>query len=60
VQIGGVSVTPLSAAAAGAAVAGALQVNVQIPASVIPGDKVPLQIRVGRVNSQPNVKIAVK
>jgi uncharacterized protein (TIGR03437 family) len=60
VQIGGTSVTPLYAAAAGAAVAGALQVNVQIPASATPGEKVPVQIRVGGVSSQSNVTIAVK
>jgi uncharacterized protein (TIGR03437 family) len=60
VQIGGSPVTPLYAAAAEAAVAGALQVNVQIPASVSQGDKVPVQIRVGGASSQPNVTIAVK
>jgi len=60
VQIGGVAVTPLYAAAAEAAVAGALQVNVQIPVSISASDKVPLQISVGTASSQPNVTIAVK
>jgi uncharacterized protein (TIGR03437 family) len=60
VNIGGASVTPLYAAAAGAAVAGALQVNVEIPASVIPGSHVPIQIQIGTATSQPNVTIAVK
>jgi uncharacterized protein (TIGR03437 family) len=60
VKIGGASVTPLYAAAAGAAVAGALQVNVEIPASVTPGSHVPIQIQIGTASSQPNVTIAVK
>ena len=60
VKIGGASVTPLYAAAAGAAVAGALQVNVEIPASVTPGSHVPIQIQIGMASSQPNVTIAVK
>jgi hypothetical protein len=33
---------------------------VQIPASVTPGDTVPVTIQVGGVSSQPNVTIAVK
>jgi uncharacterized protein (TIGR03437 family) len=60
VKIGGASVTPLYAAAAGAAVAGALQVNVEIPASVTPGSHVPIEIQIGTASSQPNVTIAVK
>ena len=60
VQIGGASVTPLYAAGAEAAVAGAMQVNLQIPASVTPGDKVPIQIQIGTVSSQSNVTIAVR
>ena len=60
VQIGGASVTPLYAAAAEAAVAGVMQVNLQIPASVTPGDKVPIQIQIGTVSSQSNVTIAVR
>jgi uncharacterized protein (TIGR03437 family) len=60
VKIGGASVTPLYAAAAGAAVAGALQVNVEIPASVTPGSHVPIQIQIGTASSQSNVTIAVK
>jgi uncharacterized protein (TIGR03437 family) len=52
-------VTPQYAAAAGAAVAGALQVNVQIPVSITPGNHVPIQIQIGTTSSQPNVTIAV-
>ena len=60
VKIGRASVTPLYAAAAGGAVAGALQVNVEIPASVTPGSHVPIQIQISMASSQPNVTIAVK
>jgi uncharacterized protein (TIGR03437 family) len=60
VKIGGVAVTPLYAAAARAAVAGALQVDVQIPASVAPGNHVPVQIQIGTSPGQPNVTIAVE
>jgi uncharacterized protein (TIGR03437 family) len=59
VKIGGAPVTPQYAAAAGAAVAGALQVNVQIPVSITPGNHVPIQIQIGTTSSQPNVTIAV-
>lgn len=59
-QIGNIPVNPAYAGAAGAAVAGALQVNIKIPESVIPGNNVPVQIQIGTANSQPNVTIAVK
>jgi len=59
-QIGNIPVVPAYAGAAGAAVAGALQVNARIPDSVTPGNNVPVQIQVGTANSQPNVTIAVK
>jgi uncharacterized protein (TIGR03437 family) len=39
--------------------AGALQVNVQIPASITPRNHVPLQIQIGTASSPPNVTIAV-
>ena len=59
-QIGNVPVAPLYAGAAGAAVAGALQVNLQIPDSVAAGNSVPVQIQIAGASSQLNVTIAVK
>ena len=60
VTVGGISVTPSYAAAAGGVVAGAFQVNVPIPAAVAPGDKVPIQIQIGAVSSRSNVTISVR
>jgi uncharacterized protein (TIGR03437 family) len=40
--------------------AGVLQVNVQVPDSISPGNSVPVAITVGGVNSQANVTIAVQ
>jgi uncharacterized protein (TIGR03437 family) len=57
--IGGASVTPAYAGAAGAAVAGALQINVKIPSTVTPGMAVPVQIQIGSASSQANVTMAV-
>ncbi|PYT31410.1 MAG: endoglucanase [Acidobacteria bacterium] len=59
VKIGGVTVVPAYAGAAGAAIAGALQINVKIPDSIAPGNLVPVTIQIGAAVSQPNVTIAV-
>lgn len=60
VRIGGVTVDPTYAGAAPQLVAGALQVNAKVPASVAPGNAVPLEIDIGGAASQPGVTIAVK
>jgi uncharacterized protein (TIGR03437 family) len=59
VTIGGITVVPAYAGAAGAAIAGALQINVKIPDSIAPGNLVPVAIQIGAAVSQPNVTIAV-
>jgi uncharacterized protein (TIGR03437 family) len=57
--IGGVDTPVLYGGAAPSAVAGAFQVNVQIPAGVVPGAAVPVVLKVGAVSS-PVVYLAVK
>jgi uncharacterized protein (TIGR03437 family) len=57
--IGGVDTPVLYGGAAPSAVAGAFQVNVQIPAGVAPGAAVPVVLKVGAVSSPP-VYLAVK
>ena len=60
VTIGGVTVNELQyVGGAPGEVAGLLQINVQIPASVTPGSAVPVLIRVGGATSQSGVTIAV-
>lgn len=39
---------------------GLMQVNIRIPSDVIPGDRVPVELRVGVFSSQPGVTIAVR
>ncbi|HKW98104.1 MAG TPA: glycoside hydrolase family 44 protein [Bryobacteraceae bacterium] len=58
--IGGVTIQPEYAGAAGGAIAGALQVNVRIPDSVAPSSAVPVTIQIGGTASQANITIAVK
>jgi uncharacterized protein (TIGR03437 family) len=60
VTIGGVTVNDLQyVGGAPGVVAGLLQINVAIPASVTPGSAVPVVIRVGEATSQAGVTIAV-
>jgi uncharacterized protein (TIGR03437 family) len=60
VTIGGVPINDLQyVGGAPGDVAGLLQLNVAIPASVTPGSAVPVLIRVGAASSQAGVTIAV-
>jgi len=60
VTIGGVTVNDLQyVGGAPGEVAGLLQINVAIPASITPGNAVPVVIRVGSATSQAGVTIAV-
>ena len=60
VTIGGKTVTPSYAGGAPGEVAGLMQVNVQIPANVAPGNAVPVTVEVpGYSTTQPGVTIAV-
>jgi uncharacterized protein (TIGR03437 family) len=60
VTIGGQSATVLYQGAAPELVAGVSQINVQVPASVTPGNAVPVTISVGGVPSVNTVTMAVK
>ncbi len=40
--------------------AGLMQVNVRIPANILPGDRVPVELMVGNTAAQPSVTIAVR
>ena len=60
VTIGGQAATDIPyAGAAPAAVAGALQINVRIPANLSSGNQ-PVRFSVGSFQSQPNLTVAVK
>ncbi len=60
VTIGGVTVNNLSyVGGAPGEVAGLMQINVQIPPGVTPGNAVPVVVRVGSASSQAGVTIAV-
>jgi uncharacterized protein (TIGR03437 family) len=59
VFVGGVEV-PASDIWSGLIYQGVLQVNVKVPATVTPGTAVPLSIRIGSLDSQPGVTVAVK
>ncbi|MEO8663739.1 MAG: hypothetical protein ABI693_35105 [Bryobacteraceae bacterium] len=60
VSIGGQLADVLYAGSAGHQVAGLLQLNVRIPASVLPGLFVPLSIATEGTSAQPAVTIAIK
>ena len=60
VKIGGLDAEVVYAGAAPSLVAGAMQVNVQVPQGSNPGDAVPIVLAVGRTVSQPGVTIAVR
>jgi uncharacterized protein (TIGR03437 family) len=59
VSIGGQNANVNFAGGAPGAVAGVIQVNVQIPAGVTAGSAVPVVVQVGTSNSQPNVTLAI-
>lgn len=58
--IGGQTAPIQYCGAAPGAMAGLLQVNAQVPSSVIPGSNVPVTITIGGVGSQSGVTLAVK
>jgi len=60
VKIGGLDATVQHAGSAPGLVAGLLQVNAVVPASIAPGPAVPLMVSVGGVPSQRDVTIAVR
>ena len=59
VSIGGKSSRVLYAGGAPGEVAGLMQLNVQVPAGLVPGSAIPVAVRVGDSASQPNVTISV-
>ena len=59
VTVGGLPATVAYAGASPGAVAGLMQVNVQIPSGVTPGSAVPLTLQVGSASSGAGVTIAV-
>lgn len=60
VTIGGVDAKIYYAGGAPDAIAGLTQINAEIPAGVIPGDKVAVKIRIGDKDSTDGVTVAVK
>jgi uncharacterized protein (TIGR03437 family) len=60
VTIGGNEATVLYAGNAPGLVEGVLQVNVTIPARVVPGTQVPVVLTAGRVKSQALLFVAVQ
>ncbi len=58
--IGGISAEVTYAGGATGLVAGGMQINVRVPASVSPGSAVPVAIAVGSVSSQTGVTLAVQ
>lgn len=60
VTIGGIEARLYYVGAAPTLVAGALQINVEIPAGITPGPTVPVLVRLGEYTTQPGVTVAVK
>jgi uncharacterized protein (TIGR03437 family) len=60
VSIGGVTVQPTYAGAAGGDVAGVLQVNVVVPSGITSGNAVPVVLTVGTASSQAGATMAVQ
>jgi uncharacterized protein (TIGR03437 family) len=60
VSIGGVTVQPTYAGAAGGDVAGVLQVNVVVPSGITSGNAVPVVLTVGTAQSQAGATMAVQ
>ena len=59
-SIGGQPASIQYCGAAPGETSGVLQINAQIPQSVIPGSSVPVIITIGAVQSPPGVTLAVK
>ena len=59
VTIGGLTLKPQYAGGAPGEVAGVMQINVQVPSGIAPGNAVPVTIQVGSATSQAGVTIAV-
>lgn len=60
VTMGGLPCPINYAGAAPGDVAGVLQINAQVPAGVVPGGAVPIQVKIGTAYSQTGVTLAVK
>jgi uncharacterized protein (TIGR03437 family) len=60
VTIGGVDAQVLYSGAAPGEVAGVVQINALVPATVAPGGAVPLLVAIGGVSSQSGVTVAVQ
>jgi len=59
VTIGGANAKVWYAGGTPGSVAGLTQINAEIPAGIVPGDQVPIQIHVGDSDSTPGVTVAV-
>ena len=60
VTIGGITRTAIYAGGAPGLIAGALQINVQVPEGVTAGPSVPLEVTVGNATAQAGVTLAVQ
>jgi uncharacterized protein (TIGR03437 family) len=58
--VGGIDAEVQYAGGVPGSVAGLMQVNVKIPESVVPGNSVPVVLRVGGVATRPDVTVAVR
>ena len=58
--VGGTQATVIYAGGVSGLVAGVIQVNVQMPAGVTPGDAVPVTLNIGGANSQTGVTVAIR
>ena len=59
VEIGGITAQVQYAGGAPGLVAGVIQINAQVPATVTPGNTVPVVVKVGQASSQAGVTVAV-
>jgi uncharacterized protein (TIGR03437 family) len=59
-SVGGINAPVQYAGGVTGLVAGVLQVNVQIPQGVIPGNSVPIVLTIGGTSTQSNVTLAVR
>jgi uncharacterized protein (TIGR03437 family) len=60
VLVGGVEAVVTYAGSAPGMVTGFMQINVQVPESIQPGDAVPVVVRIGDTESQPGLTMAVR
>ena len=58
--MGGIPCQTNYVGAAPGLIAGAMQINAQVPAGVTPGPSVPLLVTIGGVSAQTGVTLAVK